>query len=171
MAAALGLRGHYSAASHIIGAVLITVVSVTLLKSGFEVERPPLVNQLPSGYAFPSGHATGITVFLGIAGAFVAREWRPARRWRVYLTFSAPMLLVAFSRVVLGVHWFSDTVGGILLGLAICGLVRASFSRYDQAPLTLDLFTVGAIGLWLIFLFGYLWWQWPHAVMIYMPAF
>ncbi|GGY68448.1 bifunctional DedA family/phosphatase PAP2 family protein [Marinobacter zhanjiangensis] len=167
---ALGFRGYYSAAVHVLGALLITVASVILLKNGLSVERPSLVHQPPSGFAFPSGHATGITVFLGLASAFVAREWRPSRRWRVYLIFSVPMLLVAFSRVILGVHWFSDMVGGILLGLAICGLVRASFSRHDHSPLTLDIATVGAISLWVVFLFGYLWWQWPQAVQAYAPA-
>lgn len=89
LAAALGFRGYYSAATHVLGALLITIASITLLKIGFSVERPLLVQQLPSGYAFPSGHASGITVFMGLAGAFVAREWRPSRRWRVYLTFTA----------------------------------------------------------------------------------
>jgi undecaprenyl-diphosphatase len=168
---ALGFRGYYSAVVHVLGALLITVISVSLLKNGLAVERPSLVQAPPSGFAFPSGHATGITVFLGLAGAFVAREWRPSRRWRIYLTFSTPMLLIAFSRVVLGVHWFSDMVGGILLGLAICGLVRASFSRHDHSPLTLDAVTASAIGLWLLFLSGYLWWQWPQAVQAYAPAF
>ncbi|MFC4259397.1 bifunctional DedA family/phosphatase PAP2 family protein [Marinobacter lacisalsi] len=170
LAAALGFRGFYSAAVHVLGALLLTIASVTLLKLGLSVERPALVQQLPSGYAYPSGHAAGITVFLGLAGAFVAREWRPSRRWRVYMTVSVPMLLVAASRVVLGVHWFSDMIGGILLGLAVCGLVRASFSRHDHSPLTMEPVTAGVISLWLLFLCGYLWWQWPQAMQVYAPA-
>lgn len=169
LAGAFAFRGHYSAAGHVLGALALTSLSVTLLKQGIAVERPVMVRELPGGYAFPSGHAAGITVFLGLAGAFVAREWRPSRRWRVYLAVSVPMLAVAFSRVVLGVHWFSDMVGGILLGLAICGIIRVSFSRHDQQPLTLDGATVSAIGLWLAFLAGYLWWQWPQAVVAYAP--
>lgn len=171
LAAALAFRGHYSAGLHLVAALLITVVSVNLLKNGLAVARPSLVHELPTSYAFPSGHAAGITVFLGLAGAFTAREQRPSRRWRVYLAFSLPMVLVAFSRVVLGVHWFSDMVGGILLGLAICGVVRSSFSRHDRSPLTLEPVTLAAIGLWLIFLLTYLWWQWPHAVAAYAPEF
>lgn len=169
MAAALWLRGYYSAAVHLLAALVITSASVTLLKHGLAVARPPLVEQPPSSYAFPSGHATGITVYLGMWAAFVAREWRPSRRWRVYLAFSLPMFLVAFSRVMLGVHWFSDMVGGLLLGLAICGLVRASFSRHDQVPLSPDGFTAGAVVTWLGFLVTYLWWQWPEAQLAYAP--
>lgn len=170
IAAALVTRGHVSAAIHVIVALLLASLSVTLLKNGLAVARPSLVHQPPSSYAFPSGHATGITVFLGLAAAFIAREWRPSRRWRVYVGFSIPMVLVAFSRVVLGVHWFSDMVGGLLLGLAICGLVRASFSRYDQSPLKPDLVIVGAVVLWLAFLAVYLLWQWPGAVTVYAPS-
>ncbi|MFW5824581.1 MAG: bifunctional DedA family/phosphatase PAP2 family protein, partial [Marinobacter sp.] len=167
MAGALWFRGYYSAAVHLVAALLLTSISVTLLKHGLAVARPSLVSQPPSSYAYPSGHATSITAFFGVASAFVAREWRPSRRWRVYLLFSIPMLLVAFSRVMLGVHWFSDVIGGILLGLAICGLIRASYSRYDQTPLSPDLFTAGAVVLWLCFLAGYLWWQWPAARLAY----
>ena len=108
LALALGFRGLYGAAAHLVGVLLLTSASVTLLKNGLAVERPSLVDIPPSSFAYPSGHAAGITVFMGLAAAFVAREWRPSRRWWVYLAFSVPMVLVAFSRVVLGVHWFSD---------------------------------------------------------------
>lgn len=167
LALALGFRGRYGAAAHLVGALLLTSASVTLLKNGLAVERPSLVDIPPSSFAYPSGHAAGITVFMGLAAAFVAREWRPSRRWRVYLAFSVPMVLVAFSRVVLGVHWFSDMVGGLLLGLALCGLVRASFSRYDQEPLTLEPTTLMAILAWLAVLTGYILWRWPVAVSAY----
>ncbi|MGM0570694.1 bifunctional DedA family/phosphatase PAP2 family protein [Marinobacter sp.] len=170
MAAALLIRGYYSAALHLVAALALTSVSVTLLKNGLAVARPTLVSEPPSSFAFPSGHATGITVFIGIAAAFVAREWRPSRRWRVYLLFSIPMVLVATSRVALGVHWLTDVIGGLLLGLAICGLVRASYSRYDRTPLALDVFTVLAMVLWGMFLAGYLWWQWPAARLAYSIA-
>lgn len=170
LASALGFRGYYSAASHVLGALVLTFASITLMKTGLAVERPPLVELPPSSYAFPSGHATSITVFLGLAGAFVAREWKPSSRWRVYLTFSIPMILVAFSRVVLGVHWFSDMVGGLLLGLTLCGLVRVSFSRHDRVPLTLDPIIAMAVLLWLGSLAGYILWQWPDAVSAYAPA-
>lgn len=169
MVSTLLFRGYYSAALHLLAGLGITSITVTLIKNSLQVMRPELVHSAPSTFSFPSGHATGITVFLGLTAAFVAREWRPASRWRVYLAFSLPMFLVAFSRVVLGVHWFSDVIGGILLGLGICGLVRASFSRHDRVPLSLDAFTVIAIICWVAFLVGYLWWQWPVATATYAP--
>ncbi len=170
MACALLIRGYPSAAIHLVTALVLTSVSVTLIKNGLGVARPTIVSEPPSTFSFPSGHATGITVFVGITAAFVAREWAPARRWRIYVLFSIPMVLVAASRVALGVHWFTDIVGGILLGLAICGLIRASYSRYDRTPLSPDVFTVSAVVLWLIFLVGYLWWQYPAALLAYAVA-
>lgn len=170
MAATLAFRGYYSAALHLVGALVLTSVSVTLIKNGLAVARPTVVTEPPASFAFPSGHATGITVFVGLAAAFVAREWRPSRRWKVYLLFSVPMILVASSRVALGVHWFTDIIGGLLLGLAICGLVRASYSRYDHTPLSADVFTRLAVLLWGVFLAGYLWWQWPAARLAYTLA-
>ncbi|SFR73773.1 undecaprenyl-diphosphatase [Marinobacter daqiaonensis] len=167
MAAALLFRGFYSAAIHLIAALILTSLTVTLIKASLAVPRPELVSMPPGSYAFPSGHATGITVFLGVAAAFVARECPPARRWRIYLAFSAPMVLVAFSRVMLGVHWFSDVVGGVLLGLGLCGLIRASYSRRDRDPLSPDLATAVAVVLWLVFLAVYLWLQWPEASQAY----
>jgi undecaprenyl-diphosphatase len=68
------------------------------------------------------------------------------------------------------VHWFSDIVGGLLLGLAITGLVRASYSRYDRIALYPDSTTVAAFTAWLVFCGGYLYLRWPHALADYAPA-
>ncbi len=171
MSAVLLFRGFYSAAIHAIIGLGLTSVTVTLIKNWLAIQRPELVNLPPTSYAFPSGHATGVAVFFGVAAAFVARERPPSRRWRIYLAFSVPMILVAFSRVVLGVHWFSDMVGGLLLGLGLSGLIRASYSRHDREPLTLDLFTGAAVILWLVFIGVYIWMQWPNAWSAYTPSF
>jgi len=165
----LAFRGYYAAAVHILLATLLTVILVTLLKWGLGIPRPELVQQPPDSGSFPSGHTAGITVFASLLAAFIAAETRPGRRWQVYLMLSLLILPVAISRLYLGVHWLTDVLGGILLGLAISGLVRASFSRYDRIPLSADSLTLAALLLWLLLAAGYLYREWPQAQSAYAP--
>ncbi len=164
---AFGFRGYYAAAAHILGAVVLSYVVVTLLKNGLGLPRPELVAQPPASGAFPSGHTAGIAVLSGLIASFIAREQISAHRWRTYLIFSLPMLAVAVSRLYLGVHWLSDVLGGLLLGLAICGLVRASFSRYDQIPLRFESTFAAATALWLAVVASYIGMTWSEAVTAY----
>jgi len=46
-------------------------------------------------------------------------------RWHLYLPAGVAMLTVALSRVWLGVHWLSDVVAGLCLGLLIAALAQA----------------------------------------------
>ncbi|MET4025296.1 membrane protein DedA with SNARE-associated domain/membrane-associated phospholipid phosphatase [Marinobacter sp. MBR-99] len=163
----LALRGYYAAAVHIAAAALLALVSVALLKAGLPVDRPDRVLQPPSSGAFPSGHTTGATVLATMAASFVAGENRMRQRWQTYVLLSLPLVPIALSRLYLGVHWFTDVLGGLLLGLAITGAVRASYSRYDRIPLWPDAFTWGAVFIWIMFAIGYLVTQWDAAVLAY----
>ena len=65
--------------------------------------------------SFPSGHATSSMIFyLTLALALV-----PAGPWRARAVLGAVILslLVGLSRVMLGVHWPSDVIGGWSFGL------------------------------------------------------
>ena len=65
--------------------------------------------------SFPSGHATSSMIFyLALALLLVGRS-----RWRNATAATAVLLslLVGTSRVMLGVHWPSDVVGGWAFGL------------------------------------------------------
>lgn len=66
-------------------------------------------------WSFPSGHATSSMIFyLTLALAFAAgtRWLRPASVAAVLLS-----LLIGISRVMLGVHWPSDVIGGWAFGM------------------------------------------------------
>ncbi|HEY6109745.1 MAG TPA: phosphatase PAP2 family protein [Gemmatimonadales bacterium] len=74
---------------------------------------------LPPDYSFPSGHAvaaSALYITLALLAAGVERRAGPRR----LLVASGVLvaLLVAWSRVYLGVHYLSDVVGGLLLGTA-----------------------------------------------------
>lgn len=121
-----------AAVVHLIAGGLATAAITHALKSVFALDRPELVLTPPGSFAYPSGHSSGIVVFYGLIASFIAQVMTPTSRWQIYLAFGVPMLLVALSRVLLGVHWLSDIIGGILLGLAICGLTRTFYSRWHE---------------------------------------
>lgn len=167
---AMMFRGFYAAGLHLVGATLLTSLSIWLFKDATAVTRPDLVMQPPLSESYPSGHATGITVFCSLLASFVARETQPGRRWRYYLLFGTPLVLVAFSRVYLGVHWMTDIGAGLLLGLAISGLIRTSFSRFDNAPITPDITLLISAAVWIVFCAGYVIHTWPGTMARYAPV-
>lgn len=78
-----------------------------------------------TSYSFPSGHSVAVTaVLFALLGTLAAtyRMWWP---WLVALLAS---LFVVDTRLVLGVHWFSDVTFGLLFGIA-WGLTVAWVAR------------------------------------------
>lgn len=90
---------------------------IYLLKEIVGRDRPLNGLVLESGFAFPSGHATTCVVFFGLLCYLTFRS-NKSRNFKILtlLASSLLVLLIGFSRLYLNVHWFSDVLGGFLLG-------------------------------------------------------
>lgn len=95
---------------------LFSISLVGIMKPFFGRQRPSdkifkrLVQDFYSPFSFPSGHATVIAAYW----AYFAKSTKAKTA-----AFFAIVLLVAFSRVYLGVHFLSDIVAGIIIGAGI----------------------------------------------------
>jgi membrane-associated phospholipid phosphatase len=83
-------------------------------------DGPSLSDLLPGsgqGNSFPSGHMVRTVVAYGLL-AFVIRRLARSRvvRWLAIPVAIAIVVVVAFGRLYLDVHWESDVIGGLLLG-------------------------------------------------------
>lgn len=96
------------------GAYLITAI----LKDLVERPRPPVGQRLVTvhEWSFPSGHATqSVALYGAVLVVVVASSGRGARvaGWCAGVLVA---LAVGWTRVYLGVHWFSDVLGGWAIG-------------------------------------------------------
>src|SRR5919112_1846748 len=90
-----------------------------LLKGLFQRPRPHFAHPLvvESSYSFPSGHAMESFVVYGML-AYLAVVWLRSWEARVAAVCGAALVvvLIGFSRMYLGVHYFSDVVAGYAAG-------------------------------------------------------
>jgi undecaprenyl-diphosphatase len=70
------------------------------------------------GPSFPSGHSAGAAAFLGAVALLVSRGRMPHQRAVIVGAAAGLAAGVACSRVMLGVHWLSDVIAGLLFGWA-----------------------------------------------------
>ena len=73
--------------------------------------------KIPSSYSFPSGHTLTSLIFYMTLFYLMTEKSNKLIRITFGLLFCFLIVVVALSRVCLGVHFFSDVVGGFILGM------------------------------------------------------
>jgi undecaprenyl-diphosphatase len=89
------------------------------LKEFFKRQRPalPIIKNV-SGYSFPSGHSLSSFIFCTVLIYLVWNgHWPKPVKVLVILLLVLLALTIGLSRVVLNVHYATDVIGGLCLGM------------------------------------------------------
>ncbi|MEM0027746.1 MAG: phosphatase PAP2 family protein [Ignisphaera sp.] len=108
---------------------------VSVLKISLQIPRP--ITSSNNSYAnllealdvfsYPSGHAARA---FAIASYYSTSARKQSRIVAISLYMWA--IAIAFSRLLLGVHWFSDVIGGVLVGILSTHLVSMSLPHITK---------------------------------------
>lgn len=98
-------------------AMIIDAGIVYIVKHIIKRERPNIKRLVvEKGYSFPSGHTFSATCFYGLI-IFLICTSNISLIYQIMLTITLIILIITIgiSRIYLGVHYFSDVIGGFLL--------------------------------------------------------
>ena len=124
---------HYTKAAWHWLAVYVSAGLLTwVLKNTAQIPRPLTAYD---GYSFPSAHTSMSLAVYGFLALIIARELHVTRRWLPYSGAGLIIVSIALSRLYLGVHWFSDILAGLLLGLVWVALIGIAYDRHPAPRL------------------------------------
>ncbi len=130
MAAVFWLRGHRVLAAQFVLALCSGTLAIICLKGTVLRPRPdlyaarelniPMPELMPTLHSFPSGHTL-------LAAAVMMIVFNRYRDWRVW-AFASFVLLVGLSRLYQGMHWPTDIIGSVILGV-VAGILAIKVSE------------------------------------------
>ena len=114
---------------------IFTSVSGFIVVSGLKIlvhrVRPEGVLFIEKGFSFQSGYVFKAMIFVLILWFVLVRNWKSKSLKKVFYLFTSLfVLLIAFSRIVMGVHWFSDVFAGLVFGIfwfSLCILIYSNW--------------------------------------------
>lgn len=92
--------------------------------------RPVILEQNLLEASFPSSHTVLVICFVGTALHQFAHRIRDVKLKNIFVTVCAAIICVmVVGRLISGVHWFTDILGGVLLA---CSIVFAYMGLYEK---------------------------------------
>lgn len=106
----------------------ITLVARYVVSQLIARPRPPRTDWAwhATGQSFPSGHTTAAALAAGVVGWLTVRRVRERfQRCLVWTVSAGYVLVIAWTRTYLGVHWPTDVLAGAAFAVAVLSLVAA----------------------------------------------
>ena len=121
--------------------MIMDSILIFILKHLFKRERPNVKRLVrEKGYSFPSGHTLCAITFYGFLILLISNSILilPIKIILILVLLSL-IYLIGYSRIFLGVHYFSDVIGALLLGFSYILLIVYLVSRYENIFFLLNL--------------------------------
>ncbi len=142
----LWLTRHRHSAALLLVTTVVGILINSMLKDVFHRDRPSIFSSGVEVFSssFPSGHSMSAAIVYGTVAYLAARLQR--RHWSRVLTAIIALLLIlliAASRIYLGVHYPSDTAAGLVIGFAWAAFCMATLEAVQlvarrRAPQALE---------------------------------
>ena len=114
-----------------LGNLTLAGILIVTFKNIYQRPRPEILHLVEEkGFSFPSGHSLAVTIMVGTLIVILSQRIKNTV-WRkiVQILLSLYILSVLVSRIYLGVHYPSDVIASLCVGL---GVLFMEFPFYDK---------------------------------------
>ena len=114
-----------------LGNLTLAGILIVTFKNIYQRPRPEILHLVEEkGFSFPSGHSLAVTIMVGTLIVILSQRIKNTV-WRkiVQILLSLYIVSVLVSRIYLGVHYPSDVIASLCVGL---GILFMEFPFYDK---------------------------------------
>ena len=114
-----------------LGNLTLAGILIVTFKNIYQRPRPEIIHLVEEkGFSFPSGHSLAVTIMVGtLIVVFSQRIKNQVWRKVVQIGLGIFLVSVLVSRIYLGVHYPSDVIASLCMGL---GVLFMEFPYYDK---------------------------------------
>lgn len=114
-----------------LGNLALAGILIVTFKNIYQRQRPEILHLVEEkGFSFPSGHSLAVTIMVGTLIVILSQRIKD-QLWKriVQILLGLYLVSVLISRVYLGVHYPSDVLASLCVGL---GVLFIEFPFYDK---------------------------------------